>query len=289
MPSHIFLRLGDYERSATVNETASRVDEKYISRSGAKGVYPLMYYSHNLHFVSYARMFQGKYEESIDYAKRLRANVDGAIDDMPMIAPYGAFEWLVMTTFGRWDEILHEKEPKEKNLFLQAMFRYARAAAFSGKGNVKDAQAEQERMQAIADRIPETEMLMINSARSLLAIGLEDVSARISRCKGDKEGEVAHLRRAVELQDALGYMEPPEWHYTIRTSLGAALLRDGKASEAESVFRRDLEVNPRNGRSLFGLLKALEAQSKEVSIEWVKKEFAEAWKNSQMPLTVESL
>ena len=130
MPSHIFLRLGDYERSATVNETAARVDEKYISRSGAKGVYPLMYYSHNLHFVSYARMFQGKYEESIDYARRLRANVDGAIDDMPMIAPYGAFEWLVMTTFGRWDEILHEKEPKEKNLFLQAMFRYARAAAF---------------------------------------------------------------------------------------------------------------------------------------------------------------
>jgi tetratricopeptide (TPR) repeat protein len=289
MPSHILLRLGDYEQSATVNETASRVDERYISRSGAKGVYPLMYYSHNLHFVSYARMFQGKYEESIDYAKRLRANVDGAIDDMPMIAPYGAFEWLVMTTFGRWDEILHEKEPKEKNLFLQAMFRYARAAAFAGKGNVKDAQAEQERMQAIADRIPETEMLMINSARSLVAIGLEDVSARISRCKGDKEAEVAHLRRAVELQDALGYMEPPEWHYTIRTSLGAALLRDGKAAEAEGVFRKDLEMNPRNGRSLFGLLKALETQSKEVSIEWVKKEFAEAWKNSQLPLTVESL
>jgi len=289
MPSHIFLRLGDYERSATVNETAARVDEKYISRSGAKGVYPLMYYSHNLHFVSYARMFQGRYEESIDYARRLRANVNGAIDDMPMIAPYGAFEWLVMTTFARWDEILREKEPKEKNLFLQAMYRYARAAAYSGKGKLRDAQAEQERMQAIADRIPETEMLMINSTRSLVAIGLADISARISRSKGDKEGELTHLREAVTLQDGLGYMEPPEWHYTIRTSLGAALLRDGKAAEAESVFRKDLELNPRNGRSLFGLLKALEAQSKTVSIEWVKKEFGEAWRNSRLPLTVESL
>ena len=58
-------------------------------------------------------------------------------------------------------------------------------------------------------------------------------------------------------------MEPPEWHYTIRTSLGAALLRDGKAAEAEGVFRKDLEMNPRNGRSLFGLLKALETQSKK--------------------------
>jgi tetratricopeptide (TPR) repeat protein len=288
MPSHIFLRLGDYEKSATVNETASRVDERYLQKSGAKGVYPLMYYSHNLHFVAYARMFQGKYEESLDYAKRLRANVSGAIDDMPMIAPYGAFEWLVLTTFGKWDEMLRESEPKEKNLFLQAMYRYARSAAFSGKGNVREAQAEQERMQAIADRIPETDMLMINTARSLVSIGLADVSARISRAKGDKASEIAHLRRAVEMQDALGYMEPPEWHYTIRTSLGGALLRDGKAAEAEIAFRKDLELNPRNGRSLFGLLKALEAQSKEVSIEWVKKEFAEAWRYSGMELTVES-
>ena len=55
MPSHIFLRLGDFQLSATVNETASEVDRRYIERSGAKGIYPLMYYSHNLHFVSYAR------------------------------------------------------------------------------------------------------------------------------------------------------------------------------------------------------------------------------------------
>jgi tetratricopeptide (TPR) repeat protein len=289
MPSHILLRLGDYEASATVNETASRVDEKYLRRSGAKGVYPLMYYSHNLHFVAYARMFQGKYEESLDYAKRLRANVSGAIDDMPMIAPYGAFEWLVFTTFGKWDEILRESEPREKNLFLHAMYRYARAAAFSGKGNLREAQAEQERMQAIADRIPETETLMINTANNLVAIGLADVSARISRCKGDSAGEIAHLRRAVEMQDALGYMEPPEWHYTIRTSLGGALLRSGKVADAEAVFRKDLELNPRNGRSLFGLLKALELQSKPESVEWVKKEFAEAWRHSRLPLTVESL
>ena len=86
MPSHIFLRVGDHETSATVNETASEVDRKYIERSGAKGVYPLMYYSHNLHFVSFARMMQGNYQEALDYARRLRRNVEGGIDGMPMIA-----------------------------------------------------------------------------------------------------------------------------------------------------------------------------------------------------------
>ena len=78
-----------------MNETASEWTKRTSSRSGAKGMYPLMYYSHNLHFVSFARMYQGRYDESIEYAERLRKNVDGAIDDMPMLAPYGAFEWLV--------------------------------------------------------------------------------------------------------------------------------------------------------------------------------------------------
>src|SRR5262245_51708636 len=48
MPSHIFLRVGDFETSATVNKTASEVDRRYVERSGqANGFYSLMYYSHN--------------------------------------------------------------------------------------------------------------------------------------------------------------------------------------------------------------------------------------------------
>jgi tetratricopeptide (TPR) repeat protein len=289
MPSHIFLRVGDYQLSAEVNETASRVDEEYIRRTGAKGVYPLMYYSHNLHFVSFARMYQGRYDDAIDYARRLRKNVDGAIDDMPMLAPYGAFVWMVQTTFGKYDDILKEPEPKEKNNFLQAMYRYARAAAFAGKGKVREAEAEQERLNAIAARIPDTETLMINPARSVTAIAIADLNARVSRAKADGHSELAHLRHAVELQDALGYMEPPEWHYTTRTSLGAALLRQGKLEEAEKVFRKDLDLNPRNAFSLFGLLQSVERQEKTASVEWVKKEFAEAWKHASMTLSINSL
>ena len=131
MPSHIFLRVGDHQSSATVNETASEVDRKYIERSGAKGIYPLMYYSHNLHFVSFARMMQGKYDEALDYARRLRSNVDGAIDEMPMLAPYGTFEWLVLARFAKWHELLAQPLPKEKNGFVNAMYRYSRGLALA--------------------------------------------------------------------------------------------------------------------------------------------------------------
>jgi hypothetical protein len=84
-------------------------------------------------------------------------------------------------------------------------------------------------------------------------------------------------------------MEPPEWHYPIREALGGALLRSGKAAEAEAVFRKDLEINPRNGRSLFGLMEALKVQGKTVNLEWVKREFAEAWKYAPTSLRISDL
>jgi tetratricopeptide (TPR) repeat protein len=289
MPSHIYIRVGDHELSATVNETAADVDKKYIERTGAKGIYPLMYYSHNLHFVSYARMAQGRFEDALDYSRRLRKNVDGAIDDMPMLAPYGAFQWMVLTRFGKWEEMLAEPEPKEKTAMMHAFYRYARGLAYAGLNKVPEARAERERMEAICARIPEEEKLMINTSRSVAAVGLADLDARIARAMKDGDAEIGNLNRAVELQDKLGYMEPPEWHYSMREALGAALLRQGKASEAETVFRKDLDMHPRSGRSLFGLMEALQMQKKSASLDWVKREFEDAWKHSAAPLKVEDL
>lgn len=289
MPSHIFIRTGDHDVSANVNVTAAEVDRKYIERTGATGIYPLMYYSHNLHFVAYARMMQGRYDEALDYSKRLRQNVHGAIDQMPMLAPYGAFEWLVLTRFGKWNEMLAEPEPKETAPALHAFYRYARGLAMAGLGRSSELSAESERMVAICARIPEDQKLMINPVRSVLAVGEAELRAKIARSKGDADGEIAALREAVAAQDKLGYMEPPEWHYPVRESLGAALLRNGKASEAEAVFRRDLEINPRNGRSLYGLVQSLKAQGNSVGADSVQREFEQAWKEGAVKLGAETL
>jgi predicted Zn-dependent protease len=49
----------------------------------------------------------------------------------------------------------------------------------------------------------------------------------------------------------------------VRETLGAALLKSGRAAAAEAVFRDDLSRNPRNPRSLLGLAKSLEAQNRD--------------------------
>jgi Flp pilus assembly protein TadD len=152
---------------------------------------------------------------------------------------------------------------------------------------VEDADAERERMGALVKTLTEADMLMINPAASVLAIGMEDLDGRIARAKGLKAEEVSHLQKAVALQDKLAYMEPPEWHQPEREALGAALLRQGKASEAESVFREELDLNPRNGRVIFGLLESLKKQGKNT--DWVQREFDEAWKSAQVTLRVDDL
>jgi hypothetical protein len=87
----------------------------------------------------------------------------------------------------------------------------------------------------------------------------------------------------------LAYNEPADWYYPVRESLGGTLLREGKAADAEAVFRRDLEMNPRSGRSLFGLWQSLVAQKRDADAAWVKKQFDSAWANADVELTVGSL
>lgn len=289
MPSHIYIRVGDHARSAAVNETASEVDRQFIARTGTKGAYPLSYYSHNLHFVSYSRMMQGRFADALDWAKRLRRNVDGQIDTMPMIAAYGTFDWMVLTRFGKWNEMLAQAAPKEQAPYLQAMYRYARCLALAGLGRLDAAEKEREQFETIAAKVPETNTLMISPTRSVLDIARAEMLGRLAHARRDAKAEIAHLREAVELQDKLLYMEPPEWHYSMREALGGALLRDEQAAEAEKVFRKDLEINPRNGRSLFGLLEALKAQKKTASLPWVTNEFREAWKVATVELKIGDL
>lgn len=284
MPSHIYARVGEFERSAMVNEKASEADRVYLERSKAKGMYPLGYYSHNLHFVAYSRMMQGRYKDAREWAQKLRRNVDGAIEGMPMIAAYGAYEWLVLVRFGKWEEMLREKAPTEKDLFLRASFHYARGAALAGLGRTKAAAAERERMEALAKEIPADAVAMLNPARQILALASVDLAARLARSRNDAAEEIRQWRRAVQLEDALSYMEPPDWYYPTREQLGGALLRAGTAGEAEEVFRKDLEKNPRNGRSLYGLREALQKQGKRESLAFVEREFRSAWQHADTEL-----
>ena len=61
----------------------------------------------------------------------------------------------------------------------------------------------------------------------------------------------------------------------------------GRAAEAEQVFRDDLTFHARNGRSLFGLWKALEAQGRKADAARAQAEFRRAWTAADVTLRLE--
>src|SRR2546429_5197237 len=62
MPAHIYIRTGDYEAALKTNQKAALADQAYIKGGAAPGIYSMMYYSHNLHFIAMAAAMNGNYE-----------------------------------------------------------------------------------------------------------------------------------------------------------------------------------------------------------------------------------
>lgn len=117
-------------------------------------------------------------------------------------------------------------------------------------------------------------------ATATLAVPKHLLAGKIAEVRGDNTAMIAELKRAVEAETTLLYMEPACWPIPTRPTLGAALLKAGDAPEAAQVFRDDLRVWPRNGWSLYGLEQSLRAQGKVESADIVRREFEQAWRRS---------
>ncbi|HSD55039.1 MAG TPA: tetratricopeptide repeat protein [Burkholderiales bacterium] len=292
MPGHIFLQTGDFELTAATNVKAAEADRVFVARTGATGMYPQMYYTHNVHFIAYARAQQGRYEDAKQAAEQMVAMTGDADLEprMQMLEGFHLYPLMVDLRFGRWDALAAAPEPAQRRPMSHAFWRYARAMAFAGQGRIRDADREQrdferERAAVAAD----TQYLINNKAADVLALAGATLAARIAAARGDTVRTVDELRRAVQLEAAIQYDEPPAWFYPVRQSLGGALLRGGQPREAEAVFRESLARYPRDGRLLFGLWQSLLAQDRPDEAVLVQAQHAAAWKDATVELAIEDL
>ena len=287
MPGHIWLAVGDYEMAAAVNERASEVDRDYFAATNVTAGSYGMYYAHNLHFITYARAMQGRGADAIRAANVLAEVLKPMAEEMPeMVDSFAAVTVFGRVRFGSWEAILHLVPPNGKMPLSNATYRYARALALLAVGDRAAAQREQATFEAIRSKLPADAMWGNNKATPVLGVASEVLAARFAASPAEA---VPHWERAVSLQDGLVYDEPPAWYYPVRESWGAALLRAGKAADAETVFREGLKRSPRNGRMLFGLMESLKAQGKTEAAEWVRKEFEACWAKADVRLKIEEL
>lgn len=278
MPGHIYLQTGDYELAAKTNVAAAEADRQLVERTGASGMYPLMYWTHNIHFIAYARMQQGRFEEALAAAREMVLNVESGVSSMQMLEGFVTYPLSVLLAFREADAVLAEPEPPADQAVARAFWRYARGVARAIRGELD--QAEQERaafVGAVAAVPAEDRFLINNTAADFLAVAAAALDAELAAARGDVDASIALWARATAQQAKLQYDEPPPWYEPIAQRQGFALLRAGRQAEAEAIFRDALAKRPRDGRLLFGLAQSLRAQAREGDARLVERRLETAW------------
>src|SRR5216683_5723311 len=292
MPAHVYIRTGDYAAAVKTNQEAAAVDQAYIQRSGAQGIYPMMYYSHNLHFIAMCSAMNGDYAEAKKAADMLAAHVAPHVTDMPPLEGFMTIPIAVDVRFHKWDEILKMAKPDPEMKIMTVFWHFARGMAQAAKSKVNEAEAEYQVVSDAEKNTPEDVVFAMpvnNKAKDVLKIARDVLGAKIALVKKDNASAMAQLQDAISVQDSLKYNEPEDWFFPVRESLGAVLLLNGDAAGAEKVFREDLDRHPRNPRSLFGLEAALKAQKRDYDAAFVQKRFQASWKGGPAKLKVNDL
>ena len=287
MPAHIYQRVGRYADAIKSNQLAIAADEDYITQCRAQGLYPIGYYPHNLHFLWFAATFDGQSKLAIEAARKTASKVDPEmLKQIPLLAAFKVVPYYALIRFGRWDEMIAEPVPAGGPPFLLGTYHFARGLAYVYKNQLPLAEKDLEMLrQILKDKALESPLFSPNSAANVLSIAPEMLAGEIAAARQQFDTAIAHLDRAVRLEDALVYTEPSETIYPPRHLLGAVLLQAGRAAEAETVYWDDLKRFPENGWALIGVVNALKAQGKNEQAAVVQKRFDKAWARADVKIT----
>jgi len=302
MPTHIDIQCGHYRDAMHWNQRAIVADRKFYDRAG-----PMNFYSgyriHNYHFAAYGAMFLGQYAPAIAAADELIATMPEAflrIPSPPMadfFEGYVSIRQHVLVRFGKWRDIIAQDLPADRDLYCNtvAMVLYAKGVAHAALGEVAAAEAEQALFREAAQRVPKSRQIHNVSCVQLLAIAEQTLAGEIAYRRGEYAAAFAYLRAAIALEDDLPYDEPWGWMQPIRHALGALLLEQGRASEAEAVYREDLglagalpraQIHPDNLWALRGLLDCLERRGETAEAALIRQRVKFAAARADLPVSV---
>jgi tetratricopeptide (TPR) repeat protein len=290
MPAHIYIRVGRWADAIKANEHAVHTDETYImDQHPAAGMYPMGYYPHNIHFLGFAASMAGNSAMTLESARKLAGKVDpGMMTQIGLLQTMMVMPLQAEIRFGHWQEVLAEPAPPAALHYPTGVWHYARGVAYATQGNLNKADAELAELQKMmADPAMTTFVVDTagNTAASVLQIASRVLAGEIAAKRDATDAAVSYFTQAAELEDRFVYIEPPNWPLPVRQQFGAVLMANGRASEAEAVYRADLARFPENGWSLYGLAASLRAQGKTAEADAVQARFKRAWTLSDVILT----
>lgn len=290
MPSHIYIRTGDYHKGTLSNMRAITVDSSYIAACNAQGAYPLSYFPHNYHFMAATATLEGNCKWAIEASDKVAAHSNILLMKEPgwgTLQHYYTIPYYVYVKFGKWEEILKMKNADPTLKYPEAVRNYARGMAFLGLKNITSAKKELRSLENYAndESLKEITIWEINSVDVLLQIAKRVLKAEILARESNYDKSIILLKEAVIIEDGLNYNEPPDWFLSVRHHLGAVQIEAENYEDAIVTFEEDLQRLPKNGWALHGLKLAYTKLNKQNKAAEINDKLKTVWATADTKLS----
>lgn len=291
MPSHIYIRTGNYEKGIVVNDRAVNGYNKF------KSIYPevsnnaFLYLIHNYHMKAACSMMKSNYANSLLAATECVNSFDSSFLSLPH--PLGNFvQYVYLTTqmanvrYGKWNEVLAYPELSSNYAFGYALNKWARGLAFANTRKLAEAKNE---LVLLKDKMKHPDMQIVlepfNKPYDQVTVAEKILEGVIAQKENNYSQAIIYFKEAVTAEDKLIYTEPRDWLIPSRHYLANALLLAKKYLAAEKILKEDLLINPNNFYALMGLQQcyAMEKNRKD-DLNKISQQLRAAFKGADMPL-----
>jgi tetratricopeptide (TPR) repeat protein len=290
MPSHIYLRTGNYNKGVAVNEAAVNSYKRYIPLYAPVTGNDFLYIIHNLHMQTTNAMLAGRESYSVKSAMETVRSISKDYLSAPG-APGNYIQYIYMTPvladirFGRWDELLTKSKPGAGLIYANVLYHFGRGMAFSYKKNFNEAANELDLMREfMKDSSLSIPFAPFSPALEGARVAEQMLLGVIHEQRKLYDGAIRHFEMADSIETHMVYNEPRDWILNPRHYLGNAYLKAGKWREAEITFLRDIRYNNENGWALFGLYQSLIAQKKKAEADKTFARFKKAFNKADIKL-----
>jgi len=248
MPSHIFVRLGQWQETAEWNERSAEAALRHPVNGETS-----LHYPHALDYMMYAYLQMGDEEKARETLDRVEAIEDVQAD---LAAAYGiaAPQARYYLERQKWEEAA-ELEPGSPDVLpwedfpaAEAIFHFARGIGSARSGDLDQAADERDRITELVTALREEGEDYWASMTEALAMAV-DAWTRYER--GETEQAIALMREAAELEHSMDkHPVTPGEVLPVSELLGELLLREDRPQEAVAAFERSLERTPERRNAL---------------------------------------
>lgn len=289
MPSHVYIRTGEYHKGTLSNIAAVKADSTYVTTCHAQGAYPLAYYPHNYHFMAATATLEGNSHWAMIGANKVSEHVHPDIMKQPgwgTLQHYYTIPYYVAVKFKKWDEILNMNLETFDLKYPKAIKHYAEGMAHLGKGDLDKAKVELKQLELLAqdESLKDITIWNINSVYDLVKIAEYVLKSELLAKEGNYDKSIDLLKNAVAMEDALNYNEPSDWFFSIRHHLGAIEIEAGNYENAINTYTEDLKRLPNNGWAQHGLMVAYEKLNDVENLKKTKALFKKSWAYADVQL-----